>query len=83
MDRFEKLGEKERNESIEQWLSEWENVIHEGDDAGLLRYSGYEASLKFINANDPLQPVYAKTRHAKLKPDVTSSSLKEISAFQH
>ncbi|GFF33422.1 dimethyladenosine transferase [Aspergillus udagawae] len=82
MDRSEKLGEEKRNESMEQWLSEWENVIHECDDAGLLGYSGYEASLKYINAIDPLLPVYEKVRYAKLKPDVTPSILEQINAFR-
>ncbi|GIC93450.1 uncharacterized protein Aud_009937 [Aspergillus udagawae] len=82
MDRSENLGEEKRNESKEQWLSEWESVIHECDDAGLLGYSGYEASLKYINAIDPLLPVYAKVRYAKLKPDVTPSILEQINAFR-
>ncbi|GFF32071.1 dimethyladenosine transferase [Aspergillus udagawae] len=77
MDQSEKLGEEKRNESMEQWLSECENIIHECDDAGLLGYSGYEASLKYINAIDPLLPVYAKVRYAKLKPDVTPSILEQ------
>jgi hypothetical protein len=83
IDRFEKLGEKKRNESMEDWLSEWENVIHECEDAGLVGYSGYLASLKFINAVGPLLPVYADIRLAKLEPDGTSSTLEEINRFRH
>ncbi|GIK04042.1 hypothetical protein Aspvir_008117 [Aspergillus viridinutans] len=80
-DRFAKLGEKKRNQSMEEWLSEWENVIHECEDAELVGYSGYQASLKFINAIDSLLPVYAKFRHASLKLN-SASILEEISAFR-
>ncbi|KAF4169745.1 hypothetical protein CNMCM6936_006904 [Aspergillus lentulus] len=83
LDRFEKLGKKKRNESMEEWLSEWENIIHECEDAGLVGYSGHHASLKFINVIDPLLPVYAKVRHANLEPGSTPSILEEISAFRH
>lgn len=83
IDRFEKLGEKKRNESVEEWLSEWENVVHECEDAGLVGYSGYWASLKFIKATGPLLPRYAKVRHANLDPDSTPGILEEISTFRH
>jgi glutathione S-transferase len=82
IDRFEKLGEKKRNESMEEWLSEWENIIHELEDAGLV-YSENRAILKFIDAIDPLWPLYAKIRRAKLDPDGTSSILEEITHFRH
>jgi hypothetical protein len=82
IDRFEKLGEKKRNESMEEWLSKWENIIHELEDAGLV-YSENRAILKFIDAIDPLWPLYAKIRRAKLDPDGTSSILEEITHFRH
>lgn len=68
---------------MEEWLSEWENIIHECEDAGLVGYPGHHASLKFINVIDPLLPVYAKVRHANLEPGSTPSFLEEISAFRH
>jgi hypothetical protein len=82
MDRFQRLGEKKPNESMEEWLSEWERVIYECEDAGLAGYStGYVACLKFMEAIGPLLPEWAKMRRAKLQHS-TASILEEISLFR-
>lgn len=78
--RFHRLGAKKRHDSMEKWLTEWEIVIGECEDAKLTECTGYWAADKFIDAIEPLLPTYAEMRRAEL--NMNTSVFDEIYAFR-
>lgn len=61
-ERYHKLGTKPANQSVQNWLNEWEKVISKCIQLGMTQYTRYMGTRLFVTALKKIEPSYGNIR---------------------